>query len=134
MKNYPLIFILILLSGCAGSAFVVGGYDAEELKTASTFEICNAYKHRPSEKLESEISRRNLFSPAIWGKVKIGTVAIGMSETALICARGYPFGYGSVNTTSTKYGTRKQYVYRPCSSCSARYFYVENGKVTAFQN
>ena len=134
MKNFLPIFILILLSGCAGSAFVVHSYDAEELKTASSLEICNAYSLRASEKLESEISRRSLLPLPIWADVKFGTVAIGMSETALICARGYPFGYGSVNTTSTKSGTKKQYVYRPCETCRARYFYVENGKVTALQN
>ena len=134
MKNFLPIFILILLSGCAGSAFVVHSYDAEELKTASSLEICGAYSIFPYEKLESEISRRSLLPVPIWADVKFGTVAIGMSETALICARGYPFGYGSVNTTSTKSGTKKQYVYRPCETCRARYFYVENGKVTALQN
>ena len=70
MKNFLPIFILILLSGCAGSAFVVGGYDAEELKTASSLEICNAYSLRASEKLESEISRRSLLPLPIWADVK----------------------------------------------------------------
>lgn len=54
-------------------------------------------------------------------------VSIGMSkEDVYASSWGRP---EKVNTTTTKYGTREQWVYGP-----GNYLYFENGKLTAIQN
>lgn len=59
---------------------------------------------------------------------KIGKriIWIGMTEEMLLDSWGQP---EDINSTVTRYGSRKQYVYG-----SGQYVYVENGKVEAWQN
>jgi hypothetical protein len=59
---------------------------------------------------------------------KIGkrVIWIGMTEGMLLDSWGQP---EDINSTVTRYGSRKQYVYG-----SGQYVYIENGKVDAWQN
>jgi hypothetical protein len=59
-------------------------------------------------------------------KVAKGLIWIGMTEAMLLDSWGQP---EDINSTVTRYGSRKQYVYG-----SGQYVYVENGKVDAWQN
>lgn len=59
-------------------------------------------------------------------KIAFGNVWIGMTEKMLLDSRGYP---ENINRTVTKYGENKQYVY-----LGNKYVYVENGKVTSWQD
>lgn len=59
-------------------------------------------------------------------KVAKGLIWIGMTEEMLIDSWGQP---EDINSTVTRYGSRKQYVYG-----SGQYVYVVNGKVDAWQN
>ena len=55
-----------------------------------------------------------------------GKIWIGMTEQMLLESWGKP---EDINSTVTRYGTSKQFVYG-----LGRYVYVENGKVDAWQN
>jgi hypothetical protein len=68
----------------------------------------------------------NKYGPVNGEKVAKGLIWIGMTEAMLLDSRGRP---NDINTTVTRYGTSKQYVYG-----SGQYVYVENGKVDAWQN
>lgn len=59
-------------------------------------------------------------------KVAKGQIWIGMTEQMLIDSWGWP---DDINTTVTRYGTSKQFVYG-----LGRYVYVENGIVDTWQN
>jgi hypothetical protein len=53
-------------------------------------------------------------------------IKLGMSEQALLCSWGEP--PGGVHSSVGSWGVRKQYVY------AGTYVYVENGKVTSWQD
>jgi len=56
-----------------------------------------------------------------------------MSELALVCSwGGGPFV--TVHESVGSWGVYKQWAYQTCSSCTTRYVYTENGKVTSWQN
>jgi hypothetical protein len=83
------------------------------------------------ESLKKEIIKQKAvfvkkYGPINGEKVAKGLIWIGMTEAMLLDSWGQP---EDINTTVTKYSTRKQYVYG-----SGRYVYVENGKVDAWQN
>lgn len=77
-----------------------------------------------------EIERRAQFTEAEMRSIRINNVVPGMTEAAALCAWGN--GYAAVNTTTTANGTSKQYVYSN-DYTKNRYFYSENGHVTAVQ-
>lgn len=56
---------------------------------------------------------------------------VGMSRQALIESIGYP---AEINTTVTESIRREQFIYGSIQYGNRIYIYVENGKVTAFQN
>ena len=66
------------------------------------------------------------YGPVNGEKVAKGLIWIGMTEAMLIDSWGRP---DDINTTVTRYGTSKQFVYG-----LGRYVYVENGKVDSWQN
>jgi len=92
----------------------------EKIKSEARF---NALKEESEKRLKYLIEKfgeqdgRRVFDKSIW---------IGMTESMLIESRGQP---KEINTTVTKYGTSKQFVYG-----NGRYVYVENGKVESWQN
>lgn len=81
-----------------------------------------------------EAKSRKLFTDEEIELIKAKKARIGMSEHALIASWGNPGLYGRVNKSVSRYGIRKQFVYRSCSNCSAVYVYTENGKITSWQN
>lgn len=83
------------------------------------------------ESLKKEIENKKAvfvkkYGPINGEKVAKGLIWIGMTEQMLIDSWGRP---DDINTTVTRYGTSKQFVYG-----LGRYVYVENGKVDAWQN
>ncbi len=59
-----------------------------------------------------------------WDNYKYKIIEIGMDEHEVIAILGHP---KEVNTSVGAWGTHKQYVYPD------RYVYIENGKVTSWQ-
>jgi len=106
----------------------------EELRTENSFNLCNAYAYSKSEKAKAELKRRNAIPDDEWSVIEQKKIRMGMSELGLVCSWGKPSLYGTINKTVTRYGERKQWVYRSCSSCKGQYVYTENGKVTSWQN
>lgn len=98
--------------------FKVAGMDAEEL--------CIAFYAHRYDSARVELGKRHVLSDIEWHLITTGKIAIGMSETALMCSWGNP---EHVNRTLTARTTRKQYVYR-----GNQLVYVENGLVTAIQD
>ena len=78
----------------------------------------------------AEVERRGQFTAAEMRAIRTNSVVPGMSEAAAVCAWGN--AYDTVNLTSTARGTSKQFVYSSDYS-KTRYFYTENGRVTAVQ-
>lgn len=107
---------------------------ADILNRKSKADAALAIKKANEEELakkEREINKRKplyvkKYGAVIGEKIAKGLIWIGMTEQMLIDSWGQP---EEVNSTVTRYGRRKQYVYG-----SGQYVYVENGKVDAWQN
>lgn len=78
----------------------------------------------------TEVERRGQFTATEMRLIRTNSVAPGMSEAAAVCAWGN--AHDAVNVTTTARGMNKQFVYRSDYS-KTRYFYTENGRVTAVQ-
>jgi hypothetical protein len=82
-------------------------------------------------KIQQEVTKRKPIFIKKYGQVNGERVAkkmiwIGMTEEMLLDSWGQP---KDINSTVTRYGSRKQYVYD-----LGQYVYVENGKVEAWQD
>lgn len=73
-----------------------------------------------------EIVSRGYFSQSELDLIDSKSIQMGMREEALICSWGRP---SDVNKSVGSWGEHKQYVYGGGS-----YVYVENGRVTSWQN
>ena len=136
-KSSTLASVVLLsalaMTGCANSPAAISMLSEEELKATNSNVLCHALGANNSEKARQELVARNLFTPEEWGYISAKSVAIGMSELAMICSLGAPVpGYGGVNTTASANGVTKQYVYEHPMR-STRYIYVTNGRVSSFQ-
>jgi len=127
MKKW-IVFISVLLSACAGSPAHITSLSDSDLATQKPADLCNAFAHTKSNRLKYELNNRQLFTANEWILINNKRVRVGMSELAVICARGYPT---KINNTVTEQGAVKQYIYRGYSK--SQYIYISKGKVTAFQ-
>lgn len=75
--------------------------------------------------LETEANRRGKFTKREKQLIANEDYEIGMKEKALICSKGMP---DDINSSVGGWGVHSQYVYRDA------YIYVENGRVTSWQN
>jgi hypothetical protein len=121
----------VFLAGCLPIA------TAENVGTMPMADLCTSViVARNLENAEgaalalAEIDRRGQFSAAEMQQIRVNNVVPGMSEAAAVCAWGN--AYDAVNVTATAGGTSKQFVYASDFS-KTRYFYTENGRVTAVQ-
>ena len=94
------------------------------MKTSSVDDLCAALHEAGYASARRELEVRGALRSTEWDLISAHKVAIGMSETALLCS----LGKTTVNRTVTAYVTRKQYVY------GDTFVYVENGRVTGFQD
>jgi len=131
LRKIGLISLIVFLGGCAGSSARIGMMSPEELQAENSYNLCNAYAFSKSENAKAELIRRNAIPDDEWPVIEQKKIRMGMSELGLVCSWGYP---SIINKTVTRYGERKQWVYRSCSSCKGQYVYTENGKVTNWQN
>jgi hypothetical protein len=83
----------------------------------------NLYKEESDKRLKYLIE---IFGEQDGKRVHSKQIWIGMTESMLLESWGQP---KDINTTVTKYGTSKQFVYG-----NGRYVYVKNGNVEAWQN
>lgn len=134
LKTMAFVLLPLLVLGCAGSPGRVLLTKSDQLKDVSTFDLCKTYFLNPTAKLKLELKERNAFTAEEWSFIDQQKIYIGMREVALVCAWGYPGVFGWVTESVTEQGTHWQWVYRPCPVCKAQYVYVEEGKVTNWQN
>lgn len=90
-----------------------------------------AYFESLRVKAQQDINKRRpvyvkKYGPVNGEKVAKSLIWIGMTEQMLLDSWGRP---DDINTSVTRYGSRKQYVYG-----SGQYVYVENGIVDSWQN
>jgi hypothetical protein len=137
MKKYLRHFLsaafAVTMIGCAGSPMNMASLSPAQLATQSDATLANGYGVIRDPEVRAELERRKLFTQQEWQLIDAKSVAVGMSELALIASQGVPGIYGGVNTTVTASGSSKQYVYRATDYHKAAYVYVDNGKVTAYQ-
>ncbi len=77
-------------------------------------------------KAERKVGLTKKYGSSAATRIADGKIWIGMTEQMLLESWGRP---DDINTTVTRYGTSKQFVYG-----LGRYVYVENGKVDSWQN
>ena len=134
LRNLTMLFVLTL-AACAGSPMRVASMSSEELQTQTDWVLCNALANNKDKEVRDELIRRNALSDAEWKMVDGNYLQIGMSELALMCVKGQiiPGVNGSINRSTGSYGVKKQIVYESAFG-TRMYIYVENGKVTSWQN
>ncbi|MWL91339.1 hypothetical protein [Cupriavidus sp. SW-Y-13] len=120
-----------ILAGCAGSPARISMMDEAELSQQSNENLCAAYYMGSNkDRVLAELQKRGALNSRDQDNVAGKKIQIGMSSTGLICSWGRP---SKINSTTTRYGTREQWVYE-ISTSKRQYVYVENGLVSAWQN
>ena len=127
MKLVALLFTLITLGSCTSGPARLETMPPEQLRELSHDALCDAYSLSRADNLKAEIERRGLIDGYYWISSRLYRE---MSRMDLICSRGYP---RDINRTVSEYGTSEQWVYRPCDLCDATYVYLEEDKVTGWQ-
>jgi hypothetical protein len=93
---------------------------------AKKIELENQRKETEEKKSARFIALKTKYGEWATNRILQKTIWIGMTEEMLIDSWGNP---QDINSTVTRYGSRKQYVYG-----GGQYVYVVNGKVDAWQN
>jgi hypothetical protein len=124
----------ICFSGCAGSPASIVMKSPAELTAQNDLELARAYGTIRNAQVRAELERRKLFTLQEWQLIETKSVGIGMSEAALLAAKGLPVGYGGMRTTVTAQGERKEYLFRMTEFHRPLLVTLENGKVSAYQN
>ncbi len=137
------LLVCITIAGCAGSPYMIENATPEELENVSTKDLIHGYNHMtattPFSKYEpksrtptvkAELQRRNLVPEHEWETIDQRKIKIGLSEMGLYISWGFP---DKVNKSVGSYGVHKQIIYKR-GKHSKTYVYVENGKVTSWQN
>lgn len=88
-------------------------------------ELCAGLHDGGYESARTELKKRNALTAHEWELIDRGAIAVGMSETALLCS----WGRARANRTITASSVRLQYIYE-----SGAYVYVLNGRVTSIQD
>jgi len=129
IRIVSIITVLISLASCSGSPIRVSMMSDQELKTQPSDTLCNAYHYNQAEPVKSELNNRELLTAKEWKQIDRKKVIVGMSELALICARGFP---SRINKTVLGNKKVKQYVYRSYSK--SQYIYIRKGIVISWQS
>jgi hypothetical protein len=95
-----------------------------KVSSLSSDELCSTYAARHYASARTELEQRHVLSSTEWALIDLRHIAVGMSETALLCS----WGRTRVNRTVTETGVSKQYIY------GSTLVYVVDGHITAFQD
>jgi len=124
--------VVFSLSGCAGfttlsSPETAASLDDMSLCKRARSNLCGGIYGCPQDKYAiAEIKKRNLIPDSEWPLINERKIRRGMTECGLNASWG---GHPKINNSVGSWGVHKQYVYG-----SGSYVYVENGKVTSWQN
>jgi len=133
-KKMLVLLLLLSVSGCPGSPFQLAHMNANQLTSVTDEQLLQALttQIKPRELMIDEAKRRGWLTDDEIELVKQKKIRIGMSERALKISWGYP---SDINRTVGSFGVHKQCVYGTYSGYSSpTYVYVENGKVTSWQD
>jgi hypothetical protein len=143
-KFHTLLIVLrFTMISCAGSPAMIRNASPDELKTVSTLDLIRGYnflsattpfsKWEPKSRtpnVKAELKNRNLVPDHEWESIDRRAIKIGMSEMGLYISWGFPT---KTNKTVSSSGTRKQCIYDNREH-ARDYVYIENGKITSWQN
>ena len=109
-------------------------YTSDKLKYLIDYQSYTEFYNKSIEEKNKKLEERKqevykFYGKVVGDKILAGQVELGMDRLAVIYALGYP---DVINETKTVYGTSEQFVYR-YSTLGDRYYYFENGKLTAIQ-
>lgn len=130
------VAILFAVSGCGHlvTSTAPTDSDAEVCERYGRYLHTRAYQSGPLlPQYLAEVQKRGLLSADEMAAVQARRIGIGMSECALFAAWGTPT---RANRSVWRTGSRVQYVYRDMGYqiSRSRYVYVEDGKITGWQN
>jgi hypothetical protein len=134
MKKHFLIILAmaVAITGCSGFTRLDS---AAQAMSMSDLELCRRVRSNlcggiygcPIDEVAvAEVQRRGLIDEDEWLLIENRKVARGMSECAM---RASLAGHPDINRSVGSYGVTKQYVFQ-----NGVYVYVENGKVTGWQD
>ena len=132
MRSKILIAAAAVLTGCASISTPDRAAQLEDdqlCRLAYDLPRGGIYGHRQNAIARAEIDRRGLMTAEEWALAERQRIRSGMSECALLASWGIP---NKVNRSVGVWGVHKQYVYRGYRLSS--YAYVENGRVSGWQN
>ena len=98
----------------------------DSLPTMPIQELCALYRKGTVPEAFSQIAGRKDFSAEEISLIRSQSIELGMSEGTMLCAFGYP---EDSHRTVGSWGVHTQHVYG-----HGLYIYVENGKVTSWQD
>jgi hypothetical protein len=113
-------FLIIVGALCVGLAH------AQVAKPRPVLELCKLIRKGDTAALEELVARKAFPAEEI-SYIASGTLFVGMSEGAALCALGPA---SKVNSTTGSFGTRLQVVYE---KGRYRYVYIDDRKVSSWQ-
>ena len=126
-------FLTMIVAGCAGSPYQTSRMDSEELAEIPDKQLMQALENHLSRNdaiLNEALHRGWLLEDDI-PLIKKQTIAIGMSERALILSLGQPY---RVNEKLGSWGIHKEYIYGGYGPDSkTTHVYLENGQVARWE-
>lgn len=132
MRSKLMIAVACALTGCASISTPERAAQLEDdqlCRLAYDLPRGGIYGDRQNAVARAEIDRRGLMTADEWTLAEGKLIRRGMSECALLASWGLP---SKVNRSVGVWGVHKQYVYRGYRV--SWYAYVENGRVTGWQN
>jgi len=106
--------------------------DEEKLKTVDILQLCAAYGDNHSDKIKTELKRRDIFTEREWNLINSKKISIGISRYALYASWGPPT---KINRSVSKLGVHIQHIYGLYSRYTKRRFvYTVNNKVSGWQD
>ena len=137
MKRVLMVLVMLGIAGCATVT-------PENVGQIEDLKLCGLYAFKKGDPvIRGELLRRGIITEEELHSADEKKIFRGMSECGLLASWSdpswkqgtYNLVYcGTVNRSMGSWGVHKQYVYRRCGrSYSASYVYVENGRVTSWQ-
>jgi hypothetical protein len=136
MTMHPRLTLIVmvgLLAGCAGMGGSAVQLTDEEIPSASSRDLCLAWKHRPSDALRAELQQRDLFSRFEWTMIEGSQIQSGMSELAVLCSWGEPERVVVRESSPDGDPVALEWAYNTCPVCNEFRVYLRDGEVERWE-
>lgn len=127
MRTVVAIGLAGILAGCTEAPIRLAKYDATQLQSVSSENLCHAYHAIGQQKLVDELKRRHAFSVEDLASIEGHSVRVGMAEAAVLCVRGNAYFEYTANQDS---GVKKWHFW----DLRGGDVYIKDGIVASFSN